>query len=416
MSVASELDAIYHHHSRRVLATLIRLLGDFELAEEAMQEAFALALQQWPNEGVPANPTAWLVSTGRFKAIDQIRRNQTARRYAPLLAEDEDVEVDYDDPAIADDRLRLIFTCCHPALSTDAQLAMTLREMCGLTTEQVARGLLQQPTTVAQRIVRAKRKIRDAAIPYEVPDKDDLPERLGAVLQVIYLMCNEAYSSSAGDVIVNVDLAADAIRLARLLHELMPDAAGSADIAGLLALLLLQDSRKAARQDDAGQLITLDEQDRQRWDHAQIADGLQFLNRALRRGPAGIYTLQAAIAALHAQAPRYEDTDWSQIVGLYDALYRLSPSPVIALNRAVAVAMCDGPEIGLQLVDELATAGKLEHYHLLHAARADFYRRLGQTDAARAAYEKALALTKLAPEREFLQGRLAALSGMTQND
>lgn len=426
MSVANALDAIYHNDSRQVLATLIRLLGDFELAEEAMHEAFALALQQWPQEGVPANPVAWLVSTGRFKAIDQIRRNQTARRYAPLLAEDEADEPEFDTPAIVDDRLRLIFTCCHPALSVEAQLAMTLREMCGLTTEQVARGLLQQPATVAQRIVRAKRKIRDAAIPYEVPDAGALPARLHAVLQVIYLMYNEAYSSSQGDVIVNVDLAAEAIRLTRLLQALLltlaptagPDQAAHqhthADITGLLALLLLQDSRRAARQDDNGRLITLDEQDRRRWNQAQIAEGVQCLNRALRQGPAGIYTLQAAIAALHAQAARYEDTDWQQIVGLYDALYRLSPSPVIALNRAVAVAMCDGPEAGLQLVDELATAGKLDRYHLLHAARADLYRRLGQTDAARDAYKKALALTEQAPERAFLQARLATLTGTTK--
>ena len=307
MSVASELDTLYQNHSRRILATLIRLLGEFELAEEAMHEAFALALQQWAQDGVPANPTAWLISTGRFRAIDQIRRNQTARRYAPLLAdqeepEDEAAELDYDAPGIEDDRLRLIFTCCHPALATETQLAMTLREMCGLTTEQVARGLLQQPSTVAQRIVRAKRKIRDAGIPYEVPDAETLPARLNAVLQVIYLMFNEAYSSSQGDVIVNVDLAAEAIRLTRLLQALLqsmlqtfsqteaPNPSQRADITGLLALLLLQDSRRAARQDDTGRLITLEEQDRQRWNHAQIAEGVQCLNRALTQGPAGIYT------------------------------------------------------------------------------------------------------------------------------
>ena len=431
MSVASELDTLYQNHSRRILATLIRLLGEFELAEEAMHEAFALALQQWAQDGVPANPTAWLISTGRFRAIDQIRRNQTARRYAPLLAdqeepEDEAAELDYDAPGIEDDRLRLIFTCCHPALATETQLAMTLREMCGLTTEQVARGLLQQPSTVAQRIVRAKRKIRDAGIPYEVPDAEALPARLNAVLQVIYLMFNEAYSSSQGDVIVNVDLAAEAIRLTRLLQALLqsmlqtfsqteaPNPSQRADITGLLALLLLQDSRRAARQDDTGRLITLEEQDRQRWNHAQIAEGVQCLNRALTQGPAGIYTLQAAIAALHAQAASYQDTDWRQIVGLYDALYRLSPSPVIALNRAVAVAMCDGPEAGLQLVDELASAGRLQNYHLLHAARADFYRRMGNSAAARDAYEKALALTEQAPERAFLQARLAALTGIAK--
>lgn len=411
MSVSAELDRIYQDNSRQVLATLIRLLGEFELAEEAMHEAFALALQQWPTEGVPANPVAWLVSTGRFKAIDQIRRNQTARRYAPLLAEDEDVEPDFEADTIADDRLRLIFTCCHPSLAIEAQLAMTLREMCGLTTEQVARGLLQQPTTVAQRIVRAKRKIRDAAIPYEVPDTEALPARMAAVLKVIYLMYNEAYSSSHGDQVVNVDLAAEAIRLARLLQELSP----SADNAGLLALMLLQDSRKAARQNDAGQLMTLEEQDRQLWDQAQIAEGLHCLHLALTQGPAGVYTLQAAIAAVHAQATHYDDTDWAEIVGLYDVLLRLAPSPVVALNRAVAVAMQQGPEAGLRLADELASAGKLARYHLLHAARADFHRRLGQTEAARAAYQQALALTEQAPERAFLTARLQALDESTKN-
>lgn len=415
MSVSAELSAIYQNHSRQVLATLIRLLGEFELAEEAMHEAFALALQQWPAEGIPANPVAWLVSTGRFKAIDQIRRKQTARRYAPMLAEDEEVEPELDAPAIADDRLRLIFTCCHPSLAVEAQLAMTLREMCGLTTEQVARGLLQQPTTVAQRIVRAKRKIRDAGIPYEVPDKEALPARTATVLQVIYLMYNEAYSSSQGDAIVNVDLAVEAIRLARLVFDLMTGQMPTADIAGLLALMLLQDSRKAARQDDNGSLITLEEQDRERWDQSQINDGLQWLDLALAQGPAGVYTLQAAIAALHAQAPGYEDTDWREILGLYDVLYRLSPTPVVALNRAVAVAMCNGPQAGLRLVDELASAGKLERYHLLHAARADFHRRLGQTAAARDAYQQALALTEQAPERAFLSARLQALDNSTKN-
>ncbi len=415
MSVSAELSAIYQNHSRQVLATLIRLLGEFELAEEAMHEAFALALQQWPAEGIPANPVAWLVSTGRFKAIDQIRRKQTARRYAPMLAEDEEVEPELDAPAIADDRLRLIFTCCHPSLAVEAQLAMTLREMCGLTTEQVARGLLQQPTTVAQRIVRAKRKIRDAGIPYEVPDKEALPARTATVLQVIYLMYNEAYSSSQGDAIVNVDLAVEAIRLARLVFDLMTGQMPTADIAGLLALMLLQDSRKAARQDDNGSLITLEEQDRERWDQSQINDGLQWLDLALAQGPAGVYTLQAAIAALHAQAPGYEDTDWREILGLYDVLYRLSPTPVVALNRAVAVAMCNGPQAGLHLVDELASAGKLERYHLLHAARADFHRRLGQTGAARDAYQQALALTEQAPERAFLTARLQALDNSTKN-
>lgn len=407
MPVSLQLAELYKTHSRQVLATLVRLLGDFELAEEATQEAFALALQQWPNEGMPANPVAWLVSTGRFRAIDQIRRSQTARRYAHIVADDEidDPDVAGEPEVIQDDQLRLIFTCCHPSLSTEAQLAMTLREMCGLTTEQVARGLLQQPTTVAQRIVRAKRKIRDANIPYEVPDAASLPQRLSSVLQVMYLMFNEAYSSSAGDSVVNVDLAAEAIRLCKLLHSLLPNP----DVCGLLALILLQDARKAARQNSEGQLRTLDMQDRSLWNRDQINEGLTWLNQALTQGPAGFYTLQAAIAAVHAQAPRYEDTDWPQIVGLYDVLYRQSPSPVIALNRAVAIAMSEGPEAGLLLLDELASGGKLDRYHLLHAARADFYRRLGQTASAREAYQRALELTQQKPEREFLQWRLQNL-------
>lgn len=404
----AQIEALYQAHSRQVLATLIRLLGDFEQAEEALQEAFALALKQWPQEGVPGNPVAWLVSAGRFKSIDQIRRAQTARRYAPMLVEDEasDDPADLDDDeTIHDDRLRLIFTCCHPGLAIEAQLAMTLREVCGLTTEQVAFGLLQQPPAVAQRIVRAKRKIRDAGIPYEVPTADALPERLKIVLQVIYLMYNEAYLTSEDGPIVNVDLAAEAIRLGRLLHALLP----GADVEGLMALMLLQDARRGARQDQDGQLITLEQQDRSLWDHEQIQEGIRWLECALEGGPAGVYTLQAAISALHAQAPDYADTDWEQIIGLYDVLYERSPTPVVALNRAVAVAMRDGPETGLQLINELASSGKLDRYHLLHAARADFYRRLGRTEAARKAYRMALDLTQRPAERQFIEQRLQNL-------
>lgn len=397
---------LYQQHSRQVLATLIRLLGDFDRAEEAMHEAFALALQQWPRDGEPENPVAWLVSTGRFKAIDQIRREKRAREYSSRWAEEYLVPGTGENlDSIADDQLRLIFTCCHPGLAVEAQLAMTLREMCGLTTEQVARGLLQQPTTVAQRIVRAKRKIRDAGIPYEVPEAAQLPQRLGTVLKVIYLMYNEAYSASSGEQVVNVDLSAEAIRLCRLLQQLLPHA----DVAGLLALMLLQDARKAARQTRDGRLLTLEHQDRCLWDREQIEEGTKWLDWSLHNGVAGFYTLQAAIAALHAQAPQYEATDWEQICGLYDLLLQVAPSPVIALNRAVAVAMRDGPDAGLSLVDEIESAGNMARYHLMHAARADFYRRLGCRDDAIAAYEQALALTSQGPEQQFLQSRLDEL-------
>lgn len=427
---ANSWSRLYQDHSRQVLATLIRLLGDFDMAEEATHEAFAAALQQWPTEGVPDNPVAWLVSTGRFKAIDQIRKDKRGRDYAVQLgqmrsrvepaydtaeydqfddngayAEFSALTADLEEQSIADDQLRLIFTCCHPGLGEDAQLAMTLREMCGLTTEQVARGLLQQPTTIAQRIVRAKRKIRDAGIPYEVPEASGLPQRLGSVLKVVYLMYNEAYSSSSGDVVVNVDLSTEAIRLCRHLQQLLPHA----DVAGLLALILLQDARKAARQSADGELLTLEQQDRGVWDRAQIEEGLQWLDWSLGRGPAGFYTLQAAIAALHAQAPCYDETDWPQITGLYDLLLQLSASPVIALNRAVAVAMRDGPQAGLDLLDDISETGQLSNYHLLHAARADFCRRLGRKPEAIAAYKQALLLTSQTPEKHFLQRRLSEL-------
>ena len=404
MALDTQLEQLYQTHSRRVLATLIRLLGDFELAEEAMHEAFVAALQQWPDQGVPDNPTAWLISAGRHKGIDQIRRRQTLRQHQQLLLDEEEpLATPFNDNTLEDDQLRLIFTCCHPSLATEAQLALTLREMCGLTTEQVAKGLLQKPATIAQRIVRAKRKIRDAAIPYEVPDIKALPERLHNVLQVVYLVFNEGYSSSIGDSVVNHNLAEEAIRLGRLLCELLPET----EVLGLLALMLLQDSRKAARQTPEGDLITLDEQDRTRWNQPQIQEGLAWLDHAMTQPPVGPYTLQAAIAALHAQSKSSDETDWVQIAGLYDLLQRINPSPVIALNRSVALAMRDGPEAGLQALHPLEE--ELQNYYLLHAAKADFYRRLNRIPEARAAYQTALNLTQQLPEQRYLQKRLASL-------
>lgn len=403
-----EIDAIYRAESRRVLATLIRLLGDFERAEEALQDACAAALAQWPEEGLPDNPRAWLVSTGRFKAIDRIRRS---RRHDALVAElpepttpPDGVETKADE-AVEDDRLRLIFTCCHPALDGDAQVALTLREVCGLATEEVASAFLIKPATVAQRIVRAKRKIRDARIPYEVPGRLELAERVDAVLRVIYLVYNEGYSATSGSDLMRLDLSAEAIRLGRLLLELLPDP----EVMGLLALMLLQESRRAARTDTHGDLVRLDEQDRSLWHGELIVEGRRLVERALGSGRFGTYAVQAAIAATHASAATAEETDWSQIVGLYDVLLRLQPSPVIELNRAVAVAMRDGPEAGLALVEALLARGDLADYHLAHAARADFCRRLGRVDAARTAYRQALALTRQAPERRFLEQRLAQL-------
>lgn len=408
MSVGIQVNLVYQRESRRVLATLIRLLGDFELAEEAMQEAFAAALQQWPEQGVPDNPRAWLVSTGRHKGIDQIRRRQTASQHLQRLDLDDLPTHELNEDSIADDQLRLIFTCCHPALAIETQLAMTLREMCGLSTEQVARALLQQPSTVAQRIVRAKRKIRDAGIPYDVPERKALPQRLSSVLKVIYLVFNEGYSSTSGEQVVNIDMAREAIRLGALMASLLPDA----EVYGLLALMLLQDSRRDARQSAEGELITLEDQDRNLWHQDQIDEGLRWLDAALQRPPAGVYSLQAAIAAIHAQAGSTADTDWTQIIGLYDVLLQRNPSPVVALNRAVAVAMRDGPLAGLALLDQLADAPPLQNYHLLHAARADLLRRSGQLLAARRAYEQALQLVQLGPEQRFLQQRLKALELM----
>lgn len=406
------VDAVYRADSRRVLATLIRLLGDFDRAEEALHEAFAAALQQWPVEGVPANPRAWLVSTGRFRAIDALRRRARHDRSLAGLAEAFERQaaatgeaMDDDAPAVDDDRLRLVFTCCHPALPPDARLALTLREVCGLTTEEIARAFLVAPSTVAQRIVRAKTKIRDAGIPYQVPAASDLPARLAGVLHVIYLLFNEGYAASAGDTVVRADLAAEAIRLARLLRDLQPDP----DVDGLLALLLLHDARRAARTDAGGDLVLLEDQDRPRWDRDAIAEGQALVEGALRSRRYGAYTLQAAIAAVHAEAPTSDATDWPQIVGLYDVLLRHDPSPVFALNRAVAVAMWLGPAEGLALVEQIRARGDLAQYHFLHAAHADLCRRLGHVDAARASYRRALDLATQAPERRFLARRLAEI-------
>jgi RNA polymerase sigma-70 factor (ECF subfamily) len=404
------VDAIYRSESRRVLATLIRLLGDFDIAEEAMHDAFGAALDQWPRDGVPANPRAWLVSTGRFKGIDAIRRRT---RFEPLPDDvDKRLTTDGDDSPtsnyenIEDDRLRLIFTCCHPALSPDAQVAMTLREVCGLTTEEVAHAFLSSPSTVAQRIVRAKAKIRNARIPYEVPSAPDLPDRLDAVLRVVYLVFNEGYSASSGAALIRHDLSSEAINLGRLLVELLPEP----EALGLLALMLLHDSRRAARATATGELILLDDQDRSLWNRDQIAEGLGLVERAFAARQVGPYTIQAAIAAVHANASNASATDWTQIVMLYDLLAQAEPSPVIELNRAVAVAMRDGPFEGLKLIDAILERGDLSGYHLAHAARADLCRRLGRTAEARASYEHALRLVEQEPERRFLERRLAELA------
>ena len=398
--------AVYRTESRRVFATLVRLLGDFDAAEEALHEAFRAALEQWPRDGVPANPRAWLVSAGRFKAIDAIRRD------ARVDALDDDAAANIpaaeapETEGIEDDRLRLMFTCCHPALHPDAQVALTLREVCGLTTEEIARAFLTAPPTLAQRIVRAKNTIRDAKIPYQVPAPDELPQRLDSVLRVIYLVFNEGYAASSGASLTRHDLSGEAIRLARLLVELLPEA----EAIGLLALMLLHESRRAARTTGDGDLVLLEDQDRARWNRALIDEGTALTERALATRRVGPYALQAAISAVHAEAPAAAATDWAQITGLYDLLLRIEPSPVIELNRAVAVAMHQGPAAGLALVDALLARGELHDYRLAHAARADFCRRLGRDDEARAAYECALALTHQEPERRFLERRLAALA------
>jgi RNA polymerase sigma-70 factor, ECF subfamily len=405
--VRERVDAVYRLESRRIFATLIRLLGDFELAEDALHDAFGVALERWPKEGVPDNPRAWLVSAGRFKAIDAMRRRARFDASQTAIAEQLGAEVHdaatFDDESVEDDRLRLIFTCCHPALATEARVALTLREVCGLTTEEIARAFLTVPSTLAQRIVRAKAKIRDARIPYQVPSPAELPDRLDTVLQVIYLVFNEGYSASSGESHTRSDLSSEAIRLGRLLAELLPEP----EVMGLLALMLLQESRRVARTSPTGDLILLEEQDRSLWNRDQITEGKALMEKALSSRRLGPYTLQAAIATAHADAPNAAATDWARIAGLYDLLVRLEPSPVVELNRAVAVAMRDGPEAGIALIDAILARGELADYHLAHAARADLCRRGGRTAEARASYEVALTLARQEPERRFLERRLA---------
>ena len=407
------VEAVYRSDSRRVLATLIRLLGDFDLAEEAMHEAFAAAVLRWPSDGVPDNPRAWLVSAGRFKAIDGIRRRARFDASLHRLVEQFDREAAEpstdDGETVEDDQLRLIFTCCHPALPPEAQIALTLREVCGLTTEEIARAFLAPAPTVAQRIVRAKSKIRDARIPYQIPARAELSDRLDAVLRVVYLVFNEGYSASAGASVTRHDLSAEAIRLGRLVVELLPEP----EAIGLLALMLLHESRRDTRSSPEGDLVLLADQDRSRWDRSRIAEGAALVQRALSSRRFGPYTLQAAIAAVHAEAPTAGDTDWGQIVALYDVLLRIEPSPVVELNRAAAVAMRDGPAAGLALVDAILARGELAQYYLAHSARADLCRRLGRADEARASYRRALELTRQEPERRFLERRLRELGGET---
>jgi len=409
--VSAEIDKIYRKDSRRIFATLIRLLGDFERAEEALHEAFRAAMEKWPAEGLPQNPVSWLISAGRFKSIDKQRRDkrfehledrpdvsETLTDHSPAFDEREELE---------DDRLRLVFTCCHPALAPDTQVALTLREVCGLTTEEIAAAYLTPAPTIAQRIVRAKAKIRDANIPYEVPGRDALPERLESVLRAVYLVFNEGYSASSGETATRADLSGEAIRLGRLIVELVPEP----EAQGLLALMLLHESRRETRATPDGELILLDEQDRARWNRALIDEGAALVREALSTQRIGPYSVQAAIAAVHAEAPSAEETDWREIVGLYDLLLRITPSPIVALNRSVAVAMRDGPEAGLVQLDQLLAEGALDGYQLAHAARADFCRRLGRYTEARDAYRRAIKLTAQDPARRFLERRLAALPG-----
>ena len=408
--IRQTIDDIYQAESRRVFASLIRLLGDFDLAEDALQDAYIAALQQWPTQGVPNNPRAWLVSTGRFKAIDGIRRRARFDNSLAALAESfDDGTREFDeviDDGIQDDRLRLIFTCCHPALSPEARVALTLREVCGLATEEIARAFLTSPSTLAQRIVRAKAKIRDAGIPYQVPERADLAERLDTVLQVIYLVYNEGYTASGGESLTRSDLSNEAIRLTRLLYQLLPEP----DVAGLLALMLLQESRHDARETENGDIILLDDQDRARWNRTYIEEGSQLVSIALANGEVGVYTIQAAIAAIHAAAPTPQQTNWNEIVAFYDLLIEAQRSPVVELNRAVAIAMRDGPEQGLTLIDDILERGDLASHHLAHASRADLLRRLDRPGEARVAYVRALEFVALEPERRFLERRLASLS------
>jgi len=406
--VSRTIETLYRSESGRVLATLVRLLGDLDVAEEAMHEAFAAALASWPETGIPDNPRPWLISTARFKAIDGMRRRarfDAVQTDLALHIERRANEAPPEDEEIEDDRLRLIFTCCHPALAPEAQVALTLREVCGLTTEEIARAFLVTPATLAQRIVRAKAKIREAAIPYEVPAPQELPERLGAVLQVIYLVFNEGYSAAAGAEVTRAELTCEAIRLGRLLAELQPEP----EVIGLLALMLLQESRRPARTSPKGELILLENQDRSLWNREQIAEGVALVEQALQSRRFGPYTLQAAIAAVHAEAESAPATDWRQIVALYNQLVRIQPSPVVHLNRAVAIAMRDGPEAGLARIDAVMEHGELANYYLAHSARAELCRRLGRTVEARTSYERALALTQQEPERQFLQERIRHL-------
>ncbi len=406
--IQQQVEDVYRCESRGVFATLIRLLRDFDLAEEAMHEAFAAAMAQWPRDGVPTNPKTWLVSVGRFKAIDTLRRQTRFDASLPELAQQIDPSdpTGNDDEDVEDDRLRLIFTCCHPALAREAQVALTLREVCGLATEEIASAFLIAPPTLAQRIVRAKAKIRDAGIPYQVPSLTDLPERLDTVLQVIYLVFNEGYAASSGESLTRTDLSEEAIRLGRLAMELLPDP----EVMGLLALMLLQESRRTARTSSTGDLILLEDQDRSLWNQTQISEGRALVRRSLSLQQIGPYALQAAIAAVHAEAPNAAETDWGQIVALYDVLLQGSPSPVVELNWAVAVAMRDGPLAGLQQIDAILARGDLSDYHLAHAARADLCRRLGRTTDAKESYQRALALAKQEPERRFLEKRLGELN------
>jgi len=407
--IQDSIEQIFRTDSRRVLATLIRLLGDFDLAEEAMQEAFSAAVERWPQDGVPRNPRAWLISTGRFKAIDSLRRRArfdgSLQPLADQLGDGITQPEEIEEEGVQDDRLRLIFTCCHPALPADAQVALTLREVCGLTTEEIARAFLAPAPTLAQRIVRAKAKIKVANIPYQVPGRTDLPERLASVLQVIYLVFNEGYSASSGGSLTRHDLSAEAIRLGRLLVELLPEP----EAMGLLALMLLHESRRETRTSPDGELVLLDEQDRSRWNPELIAEGVALVERSMRSRHFGPFTLQAAIAAIHAEAASAETTDWAEIVGLYDVLLRADPSPVVELNRAAAVAMRDGPAAGLTLIDGILARGDLQDYQLAHAARAELCRRLGQTSDSVASYRRALSLTLQEPQRRFIEKRLSEL-------
>ena len=402
------LDKIYTTESRRILATLIRLLSDFDIAEDAMHDAFIIAIDQWVEQGIPQNPRAWLISAGRFKAIDNMRKYSRYNSHLNELADKIEGVSDFDiqvEKEIEDDELRLIFTCCHPALSPEARIALTLREVCNLTTEEIAHAFLVPVSTLAQRIVRAKAKIRDAKIPFEVPPRTELTERLAAVLNVVYLVFNEGYSPSFGDSLMRPDISSEAIRLGRLIMELMPEP----DVIGLLALMLLQESRQAARTTPEGDMILLEDQDRSLWNQELIKEGISLVEKALVTHRFGPYTLQAAIAAVHAEAVKPELTDWKQIVALYDKLLQLEPSPVIELNRAAAVAMCYGPNAGLVLIDKILASGNLTDYSFAHSARAELYRRLGKTDEAKAAFERALELTEKLPERRFIERKLREL-------